>query len=41
MRFTGSKAAAAASRKQIMAAIEREWSSIYKYDKDLSYIPAK
>jgi hypothetical protein len=41
MEHVYGKAAAAANRKRYLAAIEHSWSSIYKYDKDLSYIPAK
>lgn len=41
MEHVYGKVAAAANRKQYLAAIEHSWSSIYKYDKDLSYTPAK
>jgi len=35
------KAGATANRKQYLDAVEHSWSSIYRFDKELSYIPAK
>jgi hypothetical protein len=41
MDSTYGEAAATANYQKVLGAIQDEWSDIWSYDKDLSYIPAK